>query len=126
MSSSGGHVPFVGKVQNAGQTPVSAGSKARISKYPYCCANEYCVLMRPEAHLPGPTMSDPARTAVISSAPFCRLNGSIPEAGSTKAESPNPMSATGLMREPGRISDQTVPLPCEMLSELTSSSKVSL
>jgi hypothetical protein len=71
-------------------------------------------------------MSEPARTAVISNAPFCKLNGSIPEAGSTKAESPNPMSATGLMREPGRMSVQTVPLPCEMLSESNSSSNVSL
>jgi hypothetical protein len=61
----------------------------------------------------------------MSSAPFCKLKGLMPDAESTNAESPNPISATGLMREPGRISDQTVPLPWEMLVELNSSPKVS-
>jgi hypothetical protein len=82
--------------------------------------------MSPDAHCPGPTIEDGASTAWIVSAPSVTLNGSMPDAGSTNAESPKPMSAFALRRDACRISAQVVPTPLwDTLRLLNSSSNVS-
>src|SRR5665213_2201494 len=80
-SISGGQPPSLASSQNAGHTPVPIGIFARISKYPYFCENELCVVRIPDTYsLLNSTgfNSGGVRLAVIERMPSLILNGSSP------------------------------------------------
>ena len=84
---------------------------------------------RPEAQRFVPTTGELVGVAWIVTAPSRTGNGSMPDAGSTKAasESPKPPSDVDVRRLGVRMSAHVVPTPlCDTLSELNSSSNVSL
>src|SRR3984957_12781221 len=80
-SISGGQPPSLASIQNAGHTPVPIGIFERISKYPYFCENEFCVVRMPDVYslLNSTDLSSGGiRLATIDSTPFWTLNGSRP------------------------------------------------
>ena len=80
-SISGGQPPSFASIQNAGHTPFPIGILARISKYPYFCENELCVVRMPEMYsLLNSTgfNSGGVRLATIERMPSLTLNGSSP------------------------------------------------
>src|SRR6202043_3120006 len=80
-SSSGGQPPSLASIQNAGHTPVPAGTFERISKYPYFCENEFCEVRMPETYSllnSACFNSGGVRLATIESTPSLTLKGSSP------------------------------------------------